>query len=148
MTPEERFDTLWAIYLGQTFSLEDDARDWLKQAFVAQIREAVEDEQYRLDNYDREQYEADKKELEKCEECDWRLDKIISRCGECPSPWTLTAMSHIHLLHTRRDEVARLAYEDAAKIAEEWPENTYSMDCEHKEIGEAIRARAKEVGNE
>ncbi len=42
-TPEERFDRTWATYLGQTFSYEDEARDWLRQHFAAEIREAVDE---------------------------------------------------------------------------------------------------------
>lgn len=46
--PEDRFDAMWARYLGQTFSLEDEAREWLKRNFCKAMeesqREAVEED--------------------------------------------------------------------------------------------------------
>lgn len=60
MTPEERFDALWSSYLGQTFSLEDEAKDWLKRAFCAQIREAVK-EALRFTDYGHLVHELERK---------------------------------------------------------------------------------------
>ena len=37
------------------------------------------------------------------------------------------------------------AYEDAARIVAGTPGNTYTTDCDHDELAESIRARAKEV---
>lgn len=55
-------------------------------------------------------------------------DKINS--GVC------SADDIVEALRTYAD--ARL--EEAAKIATEWPGNTYMTDCDHNEIGVAIRA--------
>jgi len=40
----------------------------------------------------------------KCDECFWRMDKIISRCGDLVEPWFSEVKKQIHLIHQERDK--------------------------------------------